>query len=128
MNWGPKRGIGIAVFFVLFALVVAALFATAGCSKSEPTPDSGIIRDKSHYAEAEIKDYDCKKDKKTGKQVCKLDDTEIVPEHCTLTIEEDITTKRSEVEIPCADLDSYKVGDWWLREGVKSPPPGRELP
>ncbi len=119
-----KRGWWIAAFYIAFAIVITIIAALAGCSKGEPIPDSGIIRDKSHYPAAEIKHYDCDRDGAN----CKLDRVEQKPERCTLTIEEDITTKRSEVAIPCNTMDSYKVGDWWLRPGAKSPEPGRELP
>jgi len=118
------KGVRLAIFFVLFTIIVAVLFATSGCAEKEPIPDSGTIRDKSHYPAVEIKHYDCDRNNEN----CELDRVENKPERCTLTVEEDITTRRGEVEIPCSKLDSYKVGDWWLRPGARSPEPGRELP
>jgi hypothetical protein len=116
--WSRKKSYDIVIFFVLVGLLVAILAATAGCSK--PGIISGVVQEKSHYPAAEIKHYKCDR---YGDN-CEVKSVENKPEQCTLTIKEDGTDRVSEVEIPCARFDSYNRGDWWLRDGHKSPSPG----
>lgn len=115
--WGRRSGVGIAIFFVLFALTVAAIFAASGCTKEQPPIKSGVVQDKSHYPAAEIKHYDCDRNGEN----CELDRIENKPERCTLSVAEDNTSRVGEVQIECTDLDSYNKGDRYPKGS--SPPP-----
>lgn len=84
--------------FVIFVTVIAS--ALSGCA-AKPI-NHGLIVDKSHYPEVVV-------------------DGQHTDEHCTLTIQEDNSSRTGEVEVPCGELDFYTKGSWWIREGYPSP-------